>query len=247
MSLRYEPCPRCREKGNDTRGDNLVLYADGSGHCFACAYHKFPKHYTPKRETIVEHKTLLPRDFTREVPAAALRWLLQWGLPYTYWKDQIGFSPKENRLVFLVGNPLQFSIGRYVGTSPPEFEGAKAPRKWYVWGDPHRHCEVVKPSSNASGSKQVVLVEDWLSANKVAAAGHTCIPLFGVEVYKPTLYYLMQKASSVLLWLDKDQAGSIMRKAAGLQSVLNIPVSIMITEKDPKALSFSEIRNVLTS
>ncbi len=241
MSRRYEPCPRCREKGNDTRGDNLVLYADGSGHCFACAYHKFPKHYAPKRETIVEHKTLLPRDFIREVPAAALRWLLQWGLPYTYWKDQIGFSPKENRLIFLIGNPLQFSIGRYIG------EPSKEHRKWYVWGDPHKHCEVVAPAGNSSpnSTKQVVLVEDWLSANKVAAAGYTSIPLFGVEVHKPTLYYLMQEASSVLLWLDKDQAGSIMRKAAGLQSVLNIPVSIMTTEKDPKALSIREINELL--
>jgi len=36
------PCPRCREKGADRSGDNLVQYEDGGAHCFACSYHVFP-------------------------------------------------------------------------------------------------------------------------------------------------------------------------------------------------------------
>lgn len=31
-------CKRCRERGNDGSGDNLVLYADGGSHCFACGF-----------------------------------------------------------------------------------------------------------------------------------------------------------------------------------------------------------------
>lgn len=31
-----EPCPKCRENGGDTSGDNLVRYSDGHGYCFAC-------------------------------------------------------------------------------------------------------------------------------------------------------------------------------------------------------------------
>lgn len=31
-------CPRCRENGRDNHGDNLVVYDDGSSHCFSCNY-----------------------------------------------------------------------------------------------------------------------------------------------------------------------------------------------------------------
>lgn len=33
-----EPCPKCRKKGEDTTGDNLVVFDDGHKHCFACNY-----------------------------------------------------------------------------------------------------------------------------------------------------------------------------------------------------------------
>ena len=35
------PCPKCREKGNDTKGDNLVSYDDGHKYCYACTYTEF--------------------------------------------------------------------------------------------------------------------------------------------------------------------------------------------------------------
>lgn len=38
-------CPRCKERGNDSSGDNLVLYADGGQHCFACGYNRSSNEY----------------------------------------------------------------------------------------------------------------------------------------------------------------------------------------------------------
>jgi twinkle protein len=38
---RKEPCPKCREQGDDTSGDNLVRYTDGGAHCYACGHHEF--------------------------------------------------------------------------------------------------------------------------------------------------------------------------------------------------------------
>lgn len=35
-----EPCPSCRSKGQDSAGDNLIKYANGTAHCFACGYHE---------------------------------------------------------------------------------------------------------------------------------------------------------------------------------------------------------------
>lgn len=40
--LRKEPCPECRKNGADKSGDNLVIYDDGHGYCFACGYTYFP-------------------------------------------------------------------------------------------------------------------------------------------------------------------------------------------------------------
>jgi len=244
MKVWHSPCPRCRQNGRDNRGDNLANYPDGSSHCFSCHFHIFPKHYTPRKVETNVPKNLLPFDFTREVPATALKWLLQYGLTWTYWKDQIGYSPSEERLVFLVGDNGEgprFSIGRYVGAR----EGM---RKWYVWGDSHKHAEVVKPQGLAVASGVcTVLVEDIVSAHKVASAGYTSVPLFGTQIHKPHLYYLMnQPAGSItVLWLDKDQQGSIARKALGLQALLGQCVKTVSTEKDPKELTIKEINENL--
>jgi hypothetical protein len=55
----------------------------------------------------------------------------------------------------------------------------------------------------------------------------------------------MQENKPVVLWLDKDQQGTITRKAMGLQTLLNVPVSVVVTDKDPKELSIKEINETL--
>lgn len=35
----HTSCPRCTERGEDTDGDNLAVYDDGHGYCFACSYY----------------------------------------------------------------------------------------------------------------------------------------------------------------------------------------------------------------
>jgi hypothetical protein len=117
-----EPCPKCRENGRDTRGDNLKVYANKHKHCFACGYHYFPPNWWRFDPTGGETNSSnngeglgtksLPADFTREVPAKGWRWLLQYGLGYQYWLPYTGYSPKEDRLILTVGNGPEFSIGR---------------------------------------------------------------------------------------------------------------------------------------
>lgn len=237
--LHYEQCPRCADNGRDHRKDNLALYADGSEHCFACGYHKFPAHYVKKEnETLsTENKAKLPHDFTRDVPTRGLQWLLQWGLPYSYWKPQIGYSPSEERLVFTIGTPLQFSIGRWVGDPLALPSETKPPRKWYVWGDAHKHAELIGDVA----SSKVVLCEDILSAHKIASAGFLAIPLFGTNIHKAVLYFLINDVRPVVLWLDKDQQLNVKKKALGLEMLLDRGVQVVITEKDPKALGVNEI------
>lgn len=266
MSLfsHYEPCPKCRHQGRDTRGDNLGVYKDDSAHCWSCGYHRagsiFKKWSSSSAHgaSVNEPKSLFPPDFTREVPTSAWTWLMQYGLGYNYWKEVVGFSPKENRLVIQVGGtkhdeegnlqrngPMAFSIGRLVG--PPSVDG-KPNKKWYVWGDSHKHAEVVvgKFDSRVGGhDSAVVLVEDVVSAHKVAHAGFTSMPLFGTQVHPAHLYYLLNEAKPVVLWLDKDQELPVRRRALRLESVLGSAVRVVVTDDDPKSLNVNTIKDVL--
>ena len=36
----HEPCPACRSRGDDRRGDNLARYSDGHGYCNVCGYYE---------------------------------------------------------------------------------------------------------------------------------------------------------------------------------------------------------------
>lgn len=206
------------------------MYDNGHGHCFACHHHKFPTVFTPKIEKPYGPKSLFPSDFTREVPTSAYVWLLQYGLPYSYWKPYTGYSEEAGkRLVFTVGQPVQFTIGRTL-----ESEGK---RKWFVWGDCHRHCEALGDGGT------IVLVEDLISAHKVAAAGFISIPLFGTKVHAAHYYYLTHTPLPVVLWLDKDQEQNVKKQALQIESIIDRPVKIVTTDKDPKGLSFEAIRS----
>ena len=237
----YEPCPRCRANGRDTRGDNLVVYKDESAHCFSCQYHRGSsvRNLFVPQEVSHGPKNLLPASFTREVPVRAWQWLLQYGLPYSYWKDHCGFAPEESRLVFTVGMPMAFSIGRLIPEVGGNEQRHSMGRKWFVWGDSHKHCEVITPSSGPG--KTVVLVEDIVSAHKVGQIT-TAIPLFGTVVHPCHLYYLMAQDKPIYLWLDKDQEQNVQKTAMRLQSLVDVPVNIIITDDDPKLQPFEVIK-----
>lgn len=239
--LRYESCPRCRSNGRDRSGDNLAVYTDDSLHCFSCGYHVNPKGFQRKEVPIGdEDKAVLPSDFTREVPAAAWKWLLQYGLPYSYWKAHCGYSPNDERLVFTIGKPVRFSIGRYVGTPT---KGEKPPRKWYFWGDGHSYVEVLGDLDK--GGQQVVLVEDLISAHKVAQVT-PAICLFGTNIHAKAVEALMALKRPTTLWLDADQYTLLPKKLNRLSTFLDQPVRFISTECDPKTYSIEDIKKFLT-
>lgn len=255
--VKYEACPACRRRGRDRRGDNMGRYDDGSGHCFSCGHHEFPKGLVPKYE--VKHdkeEGALPRDFTRDVPADGWKWLLQYGLPYSYWKPYTGYSPSTERLVLTHGTPVELSVGRFIGTPssggvlPQLREGEigsppAVPRKWRQWGDKLRSASILDPTDSGEAERLVVLVEDLVSAHKVRAAGFSCLPLFGTVLYPKALQVLRALKQPVVLWLDEDQYSLLPPKLNRLQTFLDLPVRFVKTEKDPKQYSLDEIKEIL--
>lgn len=251
--LRYEPCPRCRHGGNDSRGDNLVIYPDESSHCFSCGYHRSPSYRGPNESLArktnkaleeINGATVLPADFSRDVDPAGWRWLLQYGLALSYWKEQgVGYSETHGRLIFPVpGRAPHFSIGRLIKTNEGE-EGKHIP-KWKVWGNCHSHAERI------GTGKTIVLVEDLLSAHKVAATGQASVfPLFGTVVHPAHIKALVEASRGldepIRLWLDHDQQMYTKNKALRLQLLLNFPVNVIHTKEDPKSLTLNEIKEIL--
>jgi hypothetical protein len=251
--VRYSQCPKCLERGRDRAGDNLAEYSDGSFHCFSCGYHKFPKHYVkPNEEVLANVKKVLPADFSREVPARAWKWLLQYGLSYSYWQKYCGYSEKDQRLIFTVGEPTNFSIGRYIPTETNSstdvrqgeglvLHGARPPRKWYCYGDAHKTAHIIGEVSTESS---IVLVEDLISAHKVGQIT-SCIPLFGTNVFNSVVNALRLYKHPVIMWLDKDQQDQARKRATRLSMLTGCDVRFIFTDKDPKELSIKDIEEVI--
>jgi len=243
-------CPKCRENGGDSRGDNLHLYDDGGYHCFACGYHRGSKFYNPVKEDYHHGSTVLPSDFSKDVPAVAWKWLLQYGLPMDYWRPHIGYSEKDSRLVFTAGDPVCFSIGRYIengnGSASLRRRGEpsleRTPAKWFVWGDSHQTAVCYGEQDNG---RKVVIVEDIISAHKVGRA-EIAVPIFGTVVH-PCHYNLLKHIGlPIVLWLDQDQGPYIRKKAAQISIYTGLPVEIVSTRKDPKEIPVETIRELLT-
>lgn len=230
----YAPCPKCREKGKDREGDNLGMYSDDGGHCFSCGYHVFPKFslkFLTKEPIDDIEKAVLPRDFTRDVPAEGWRWLLQYGLPHSYWKEITGYSPSENRLILTFGKPVRFSQGRALTVGD---------RKWKFYGDGHKYVQTLSEQL----SDQIVLVEDLISAHKVAQVS-SCLCLFGTHVHDLAIEELKRLNRPVVLWLDEDQYIYLPKKINRLKALTDLPVRYVSTRLDPKMLSVDHIKALL--
>lgn len=232
----YGPCPKCRERGADRSGDNLGSWDDGSSHCFSCGYYEASPFYLKlfKEEEVVDDtkKAVLPSDFTREVPPEGWKWILQYGLPLSYWKSYCGYTKKENRLVITFGTPVAFSQGRALTVGD---------RKWKFYGDGHKFVECLHRELPGP----VVLVEDIISAHKVAQV-NPCICLFGTHIHDLAVKELQVLDRPVVIWLDADQYPLLQKKINRLQLFLKHPVSYINTEKDPKEYSVAEIKEILT-
>jgi len=63
-----QPCPSCREKGEDTKGDNLIIYEDGHGYCFPCSkYYPSPDQQPRESTNMSTNQLVEPRGTISEI------------------------------------------------------------------------------------------------------------------------------------------------------------------------------------
>ena len=170
-----------------------------------------------------------------------MAWLLQYGLPVSYWQEHCGYSEAEERLIIRVGTPLDFSLGRDMAVPK---EGDKPRRKWYAYGNCHERSHIYgQPRADSRG---IAIVEDVISAHKISYAGHIALPLFGTNTHDCHIRCLSHLRLPIVLWLDKDQEGLSRKRAARLGAITGLPVQIISTDKDPKSISVNEIKLILS-
>ena len=63
-AIKHIECPKCREIGGDTAGDNLAVYADGSVYCWCCHYKTLSDEYKSHFEMEVEFNSMAKESIT---------------------------------------------------------------------------------------------------------------------------------------------------------------------------------------
>lgn len=236
--VRTEPCPKCRAAGNDSRGDNLVRYQDGSAFCFACHHREPPKSFRPKvvagDEDLERLKLLVGKK--PPLPEKNRKWLAQY-LPDEDIDAFFFFDPESRRHVFAyVGKDgLEYWEKRTVeeGVKPKCLSGGKKP--FIIYG-------------RWMATNTVAVVEDIVSALKVSKAVGA-LPLFGSFLSPEFMVRLskLERIQNIVIWLDEDKYEVALATAEKLQKILppTHNVNVLLTEKDPKCYSTEEIRDML--
>lgn len=228
----HEPCPKCGSK------DNLGVWEDGHKWCFGCGFFK------PSVDSLltVEKKFMtrdtnnslmpLPRDCTTVISGEALQWLNSYGItPEERSKNNMLWSPVAQMLIFPFFDEEQLIAwqGRY-------FPKRKA--KCFTQGD-------VKDLLILLGQQtdKIVLVEDMISAIKVARVG-TSMPLLGSHLSLEKAIRLSKMFKEVIFWLDPDKANESSKMSKKYNALFD-GCDVIVTEKDPKEYSTEEIKEKL--
>jgi len=140
------------------------------------------------------------------------------------------YDVKQNRLVFLVedNGKVVGAVGRmlhpYSNSAP----------KWYKYGTP--------PVPFIVGTNKYVgfIVEDCISACKVAISGFTGIALMGTSIPENFVQPIVDKVERAFVCLDRDATEKSFKLRDCLSHV--IPTQIKMIDKDLKWLSVDELK-----
>lgn len=234
--VKHERCPQCAKLGKDKHGDNLAIYDDNSDYCFSCGYSTHANSTKVPQERGSKQPIYLPLDVDNFIPQFCCEWLQKYQLDeLDYIQNKLFWSESLQRLIFPIFNTegLLAWQGRYFGTNPKE-------AKWYSIGN-------MKIVYHILGQKQrdsLVLVEDIVSAIKIAKYGHQSMPLFGSHIGMERLLFLRKLIDKIIIWLDPDKNKEAL-STARLCDSLSISSRVILSDRDPKDHSFEAIQKLL--
>jgi len=201
----------------------------------------------PLEESQSAKNLLLPKDVINDAtqwPIDARGWLLKYGITEKEIKEHgIVYSPSVDRLLF----PL-YMDGNYIGWQGRSLTQDRDVPKYLTTVDsnnPSGNCGVYKHGPDSSTA---VLVEDIISAIKVSRTADA-IALLGSHPTSEVINWIANRYSNIYIWLDNDKPEVIKQqnKLASLFKVLvSGKVELILTDKDPKNHSDTEIKGLIT-
>lgn len=258
--VRFVQCPKCKNEGRDTSGDNLAIYSDGHAWCFGGHGYFHPNNVSapnyalggescsPKKHNerigSVEYfrpKRGNPEDETeRKITEDPRSWLQKYGITekdlLTYdiqiGEDTVTFSLKKGDSV-CYRNIRNFRKGADKYTSKRLIPGT-------LW-DPLR-------SSKTKDDSPLVIVEDVVSAIKVSKAGYKALPLCGSGINVKALKRAVDESGAqeaTRIWLDPDKRLESLKMASRLNQWEGYGVTLVFSGRDPKDYSEEAIKELL--
>lgn len=231
--VKHEPCPHCGSR------DNLGVYDDGHKFCFGCGYvekgngfHKFNK-----KEKKDDRTLSLPTDCISRLPINPVRlWLDR----YQITDDEIynnKFQWSEDKQMLVM--PVYDVYGNLTMWQGRRFNTYDKKGKYFTQGN----VESVYHILGYTNPKRIIVVEDLISAIKVARVA-TVMPLFGSNISNERLVELARRFENLVIWLDFDKA-AYTTKVKQTARLLFEKVSTILTKRDPKEHSESDIKSLL--
>lgn len=188
-----------------------------------------------------EAKTAFP-TFLHDLPQKGVEWAKSYGIEVQelLFRDVQGVEPLQfrQRMAFVFRDSTRVPI---LAQARNLEEGAKP--KYITYGKPNEVLPIYYVRSSERRSDCLVLVEDCLSAIKVARLTDA-MPCLASEVSSLKLKRLAGLYGAFLIWLDSDMYPKAQKMANKLQ-LLGCKAHAVYTDLDPKCYEMQDIEATL--
>lgn len=237
LFIEHSACPKCGSK------DNLAIYTDHKW-CFGCGYWEPIGHRSPSKHQLNEPTKFvipyLPEDVNTAYPGLAEEWIKKYDLTRNIlYQNQVLWSDQRKLLIFPIydeSHTLWGWQGRYFGEDPEH-------PKWTSKGK-YKDLIQIKNLTQCKDNG-IIIVEDIISSIKLSTLYSTsCLYGSYIDIYKYINIYNIYKPNKLIIWLDYDKRKEANEYCLKLNN-LGIPTRVIITSKDPKEYSYTEIKEFL--
>jgi hypothetical protein len=242
-------CPKCNGGQHRDKAFSVSKVSDGVlFHCFraSCGFSGFiPGAHISRTASSRHHDRTFKYDINQPNSVVRRNLIQRFGLHASV-LNKVKYSYDIARVLYPVRSAKGNDIG-WIARDYPWCPGRKGPEnqvKTLSYIDalyPHMHF--THPLALHTGHTKAVLVEDWVSAEKVGSF-LPAVALLGSHLSKDNALYLRHLGvRDLIIWLDADAIG----KARSIQHNYNIMfnITIVYSKEDPKDLNYTIINNYL--
>jgi len=253
--VKHGPCESCGSK------DNVAWYSNGTGYCFGCRRFYLQ---TDQRELLaLRHDTSSvderstgqqaerhrdggvrppPDDMCTLYRPDIVSWFKVYNLSVIdLLKYNVYWSSSREQVIYVFYGESKDDIILWQARNFRN--GVAKAHRFFTTGVPNETVAAYYPDETG-GEKTAIIVEDCVSAIKVAKAGFVGVPAFGSGFSDGKLKRLCGMFDQLVFWLDYDkykESQTLARKAG----MLGANVRTNLTVEDPKYFTCDDIKDLI--